>query len=349
MATQSSAGNELRANIELLAEALTSAQFQSDPALTERYGRVGRTRCLEDARFHIAFLAAAVDANSEALFLDYVGWTKTVLVSRRIATADLRKNLELLEKVVQRETPAAARIAGPMIRRAIDSIDAMSSDVPTFIDRESVAGALASAYLSKLLEGDTHGSMAVIAEALMQGPDTPNVCSEVLQLAQQEVGRLWQLDEISVATEHYCSGVTQQVIAQICTPRRAAAAGGRLKIVTMCAPGELHDIGLRIVSEFLRLEHWEVFHLGANVPPRAAVDLCVSRKADVLVVSVTLPPHIAGVAEVVQLARARRELDHMRVIVGGRAFAKHPEIVKFTGADGYAETAPELVHLLRSV
>ena len=82
--------------------------------------------------------------------------------------------------------------------------------------------------------------------------------------------------------------------------------------MTMCAPGELHDIGLRIVSEFLRLEHWEVFHLGANVPPRAAVDLCVNRKADVLVVSVTLPPHIAGVAEVVQLARARRELDQMR-------------------------------------
>lgn len=344
-----SAGTELRQNIEVLADALTNAQFASNPQLDARYGRVGRTRCLEDARFHIAFLAAAVDAVSEALFLDYVGWTKTVLISRHVPAEDLRRNLELLETVIERETPAAARSAVPFIRSALARLDAMPSDVPTFIDANSVAGALAGAYLERLLEGDTTGGMAIIADALTRGSEVPNVCTEVLQLAQQEVGRLWQLDAISVATEHYCSGVTQQVVSQICTPRRAAAPDVKRRIVTMCAPGELHDIGIRILSEFLRLEHWEVFHLGANVPAKPAVELCASRKPDVLVISATLPPHIAGVAEVVQLVRGRPELDGMRVIVGGRAFAHHPEIVQFTGADGYAESALALVELLRAI
>jgi methanogenic corrinoid protein MtbC1 len=349
MTPRTSAGQELRHNIELLADALTNAQFASDPQLAARYGRVGRVRCLEDARFHVSFLAAAVDANSEALFLDYIGWTKTVLVSRRIGADDLRKNLQWLESIVERETPSAASVAVPFIRSALAKLDAMPVDVPTFIDPKSVAGAIAASYLERLLDGDTPGGMAVIAEALMHGSQIPNVCSDVLQLAQQEVGRLWQLDAISVATEHFVSGVTQQVVSQICTPRRAATPEVHKKIVTMCAPRELHDIGMRIVSEQLRLEHWQVFHLGANVPAKSAVELCASRKPDVLVISATLPPHIAGVAEVVQLVRQRRELESMRVIVGGRAFAHHPEIVQFTGADGYAESPTALVELLRSM
>jgi MerR family transcriptional regulator, light-induced transcriptional regulator len=349
MTPRTSAGSELRYNIELLADALTTAQFEGDPQLAARYGRLGRLRCLEDARFHISFLAAAVDANSEALFLDYIGWTKTVLVSRRIAADDLRKNLQWLEMIVERETPSAARVAVPFIRTALAKLDSMPVDVPTFIDAKSVAGGIAKSYLERLLDGDTSGGMAVIAEALAHGSQIPNVCTDVLHLAQQEVGRLWQLDAISVATEHYCSGVTQQVVSQICTPRRASKSPQNKKIVTMCAPGELHDIGMRIVSELLRLEQWEVFHLGANVPAKPAVEMCVSRKADLLVVSATLPPHIAAVAEVVQLVRDRRELKGMRVIVGGRAFAQHPEVVQFTGADGYADSPAGLVELLRAM
>ena len=348
MTTPSSAGQEIRRNLEILADQLTLEQFKAKPEMLARYGAAGRTRCLEDARFHVSFLAAALDANSGDLFLDYVAWTKSVLVSRRIPADDLRENLRLLATVVERETPNAAHTAGAFINSAIEKFDAMPSDVPSFIHGESSAGSIAAAYLDNLLKGDTQGAIVVVADALMRS-DVPSVCSEILQIAQQEVGRLWQLDQISVATEHYCSEVTQQVVEHICTPRRASLAEAGKRIATMCAPGELHDIGLRIVTQSLRLEQWNVMPLGANVPAKSAIEFCVGRKPDVLVISTTLPPHVAGVAEVVQLARKRRELDAMKIVVGGRAFANRPEIVQFTGADGYADTPQALVSVIRGM
>ena len=348
MARVSAAGQEIRQNLEILADRLTIEQFEARPELLARYGRGGRARCLEDARFHVSFLAAAADAGSEDLFLDYIAWTKTVLVSRRIPPDDLRENLRLLAAVVSREVPNAAAVAVPFIEHAVERFDEMPADVPSFISGESTTGAIAAAYLDNLLKGDTQGAIVVVADALVHS-DVPSVCTEVLQIAQQEVGRLWQLDQISVATEHYCSGVTQQVVEHICTPRRASLADTGKRIVTMCAPGELHDIGLRIVTQALQLEQWNVMPLGANVPAKSAIEFCVGRKPDVLVISATLPPHIAGVAEVVQLAHERPELGKMKIVVGGRAFAKHPEIVQFTGADAYADTPAAVVSVIRGM
>ena len=342
------AGVEILQNLEALAAEVTKRQFELRPELSAGYGPAGRARCNEDARFHLSFLAAAVDANSDAMFLDYVEWTKSVLVSRKVPARDLAQNLEILASVLERHVPAATTVAIPLVRTAIEQLPAMPTEVPSFIDRASAAGAIAGGYLQRLLAGDTKAAIATIADALLLGVPIPNVCSEVLQIAQQEVGRLWQLDEISVATEHYCSGVTQQVIGQICTRRRASDKPTTKRMLAMCAPGELHDIGLRIVTELLQLEQWQTVYLGANVPPGAAVQMCVDRRPDVLLISASLAPRIAGVAEVVRMVRERDELNALQIVVGGRVFARHPEVVQFTGANGCAETATALVELLRA-
>jgi methanogenic corrinoid protein MtbC1 len=114
----------------------------------------------------------------------------------------------------------------------------------------------------------------------------------------------------------------------------------------MCVGGELHEVGLRILTDLLELEGWQTWYLGASVPPASAVQLCVERNADVLLVSATLPPHIAAVAEAIRLFKSRPELSQARVIVGGRAFRNAPELWRRIGADGYAASADEALTLL---
>jgi methanogenic corrinoid protein MtbC1 len=328
--------DSIRAGLDELALGITN---QHD--LAGRFGPLGRQRCLEDARFHLQYLAAALDAGSTELFLDYIGWTKVVLAKRNVTERDLVRNLEVTGSVLRDLPDARALLA-----TAIAQLASMPDDVASLLDPRAPLWSSASAYLTALLRGSRRDALQIVTDALDDGASLRDVYRHVFEPVQQEIGRLWQLNQVSVAQEHFCTAATQHIMTQLYARVFAGEHTDR-RAMAMCVGGELHEVGLRIITDLLELEGWQTWYLGASVPPAAAVQLCVEHKADVLLVSATLPPHIAAVAEVVRLFKARRELDRARVIVGGRAFRTTPELWRRIGADGYAAGADECLELLR--
>ena len=165
------------------------------------------------------------------------------------------------------------------------------------------------------------------------------------------IGRLWQLNQISVAQEHFCTAATQHVMTQlyarIFSSEQKRRDGARA--VAMCVGGELHEVGLRIVTDVLELEGWQTWYLGASMPPGAAVQLCVDQRATVMLISATLPPHLERVEEVVRIFRSRPELAAAKIVVGGRAFRAAPDMWRTIGADGYAVNADDCLALLERI
>ena len=113
--------------------------------------------------------------------------------------------------------------------------------------------------------------------------------------------------------------------------------------------GELHEIGLRIITDLLEIEGWRTHFLGANVPPSAVVRMCVERTADVLLVSATIAPHIPAVADLIRQFRAQPALSSAHVVVGGRAFASDPTLARRLGADAYGASADECLEIVESL
>lgn len=331
--------DEIRATLDITAAAIAERHFATYPETLKRYPEVGRQRCLEDARFHLQYLAIALDAGSDAMFLDYIGWTKVVLARRNVPERDLVENLEILEGLVPEGEPRR------IVRVAIDAIPSMSSDVASMLDPRAPQWNLASAYLAALLRGSRRDAQATIMTALDEGVTLHDIYRHVFEPAQQEIGRLWQLNEISVAQEHFCTAATQQIMAQLYGKMFAGERQDR-RAVAMCVGGELHEIGLRIITDLLELEGWQTWYLGASMPPASAIQLCVDHRADVLLISATLPPHIALVKEAIRLVRSRTELNAMNVIVGGRAFRVAPEMWRTIGADGFATGFDECRRIL---
>jgi methanogenic corrinoid protein MtbC1 len=348
MTASTDSAAEIRGRLDFFADEVVTHHFLKHPDLAARYGDAGRVRCREDARFHFSYLASALDLDTADIFVEYVAWAKTVLVARRIAAEDLDENLAIMEDVVRTlMRPDLAAPAAAMVAEARSQLGGMPATVDTFIDTSTDSGSLAKDYLNALMLLDSRGAIRVIADALLRSDiDVRAICCDVLEPVQHEIGRLWQLNLISVAVEHFCSSVTQQLIAQFATFRRANPDPGRKRIVAMCAPGELHEIGLRAITEVLSLDGWNIIHLGANTPAVAAVQMCIDQKAEVILVSATLPPHVAGVMQVVHLVRAAPELSGARVYVGGRVFAGRPELWRMTGADGSAPSAAALAKLI---
>jgi len=338
-APREAAAGFLDANRGRLARATTDEHLRRDPGLAARYGEAGRARCAEDAGFHLDHLRAALAHGSLELFVDYVRWARTLLAGRGVPDTDLLANLDVIRAVLAADPALPARDEVlAILAEGASSLSSLLADPPSFIDAESPHAGLARRYLDALLACDRRTAAALVLDAVAGGLSVEDLYLDVFQVAQQELGRLWQMNRISVADEHYCTAATQLVMSQLYPCIFSTERVGR-RMVVACAAGELHEIGARMVADFFEMKGWDSYYLGANTPAGGVVSTVVGRGAHVVALSATMSHHVGAVADLVRAIRARPEAAAVPIIVGGRPFNLAPELARNLGADGSARSA----------
>jgi methanogenic corrinoid protein MtbC1 len=124
-------------------------------------------------------------------------------------------------------------------------------------------------------------------------------------------------------------------------PHIFASEKGAGTLVSTCVAGDLHEIGLRMVTDFFEMDGWNTFYLGANMPLQAVVDTVVQRRAEVLAISATITFHLRAVALLIGAVRAHPECVRVKILVGGYPFLVAPELWRTLGADGSAQGAQQ--------
>lgn len=329
-----------------LAAQIVAREFQRNPALQQRYGSAGRERCLEDAGYHLGYLAQAVAADHRGLFDDYVGWAKVMLARRGVPADDLASLLlHMREALPLALSPAHSRLAGSFIDGALEQLPRMADQVPSFISADMPLAALASSYLQALLKGERQLASRLVLGAVEGGASVRDVYLQVFQSTQREVGRLWQLNQIIVAQEHYCTAATQLVMSQL-YPHVFAAKKTRGTVVTACVAGDLHELGARMVCDFFEMAGWHTRYLGANVPTPSIVQTLAELPAQVLAVSATIGYHLPAVQALIDAVRQSPRCAGVRILVGGYPFNLDPDLWRKLGADGSAADAAQSVTLM---
>jgi hypothetical protein len=107
----------------ILARAITDAMYREKPQLLERYGEVGRVRCLEDMHYNIEHLAPAVALGENALFVRYVVWLRDMLGARNVPVDDVRRSLELTNDMVREHLPSHADAIVPIVNAGLAALD----------------------------------------------------------------------------------------------------------------------------------------------------------------------------------------------------------------------------------
>jgi len=195
-----------------------------------------------------------------------------------------------------------------------------------------------------LLRGERDVASRLILDESARGTAVRDLYLHVFQPAQYELGRLWQLNQINVAQEHYCSAATQFIMAQL-YPRIFGAKKTRGTLVAACVAGDLHEIGARMVSDLFEMDGWHTHYLGASVPTPSVVQTVVRLKATVLALSATITYHVRAVAELIAAVRRTPECAGLKILVGGFPFKVAPDLWRDVGADGSARDAQEALTL----
>jgi MerR family transcriptional regulator, light-induced transcriptional regulator len=330
-----------------LARKIVDRQWQLQPSLESRYGKKAQPRCLEDACYHVKYLSEAVGAGKIELFANYVNWAKTMLASRRIPVEDLRLNLATMLDVIKAEMPLSMQVnVVEYMESAIHSLDSGKAE-SCAPQPERALTDLAARYLKALLQYDRNGASELILAAVNNKVAIKEIYSQVFEPSQHEIGRLWQMNELSIAQEHYCTASTQFIMSQLYPFIFRSDRPSKGTIVAACVSGELHELGARMLCDVLEMEGWNTIYLGANVPSTGVVEVLKANGCDILALSASMTFHLSAVREVVGSVHA--ELPKARILVGGYAFGIAPELWRDVGADYWARNAADAVGLIASL
>jgi MerR family transcriptional regulator, light-induced transcriptional regulator len=326
-----------------IAVAVVEREFARHPALEQRYGKIGREKSLQDAGYHLSFLAQALALNNQAMFVDYVAWAKVMLSQRKVLAADLAFHLESLAEVLHERLPAESSTqAVEFVGAAVRAMPEMPEDMPTFLLPGQPLSPLAHQYFEALRRGDRRLASTLVLADVAAGTSIKEIYLHVFQPAQYEIGRLWQTNRITVAEEHYCTAATQLVMSQLYPQMFATAKNGRTLIAT-CVANDLHEIGVRMVADFFEMDGWNTFYLGANTPHSSVIATVVERQADLLAVSATISYHVEAVRDLITAVRQHPAACKVTILAGGYPFNLDPDLWRKVGADGSASDAQQAI------
>ena len=309
---------------------VTETFLQRHPDWRIRYGARAMSAGVQDAGYHLAFLAGAVEGGDPSVFAAYGQWAARVLAARGIERSFLAENLEQLRDAVgARVGVTDARTLAPYFRAALEAVS--SDPQPT---EETTLNLTTQVFLQAILTGQRHAALQIAREALRDGLTLRDLYVDVFQQALYEVGARWEANRVTVAQEHIATAITQYVMAQIYEAPDVEGAG-RGTVVLTGVEGELHNIGAVMVGDLLETSGWRVRFLGTNLPAASILTVIRETAPSHVGISATMLFNVGAVRDLIGAIRSEFA-ERVTVVVGGAAFRTAPELWRQVAADGFA-------------
>ncbi len=318
---------------------------KANPELPNRYGSGWRAEWTGHTLSQIHMLAQAVAVRSADLFVHHVCWTCDSFEARGIQGADLIQNTQCMREVLAKELPPpVAQAVLPFVETSITELQSgyRKRNMDPSLDERHRKRTLQ--YLEAILEGDRTAAESSILATLDEGTTIAEVYEGILAPTQARLGWMWHRGEISVADEHFGSATTQSVMSLLRSRFPKKEPNGRIVVATSTS-GDLHDIGLRMVTDLFEIDGWTVIYLGANTPTMDLIELLDRRRPDLLALAVSTGLTLRDAGELLERIRDTSSISEMKVLIGGPPFRFAPDLWRELGADGCATSCTEAVKL----
>jgi DNA-binding transcriptional MerR regulator/methylmalonyl-CoA mutase cobalamin-binding subunit len=147
------------------------------------------------------------------------------------------------------------------------------------------------------------------------------VTIDILGTLLVKVGQMWEINQISVAHEHF---ITSFLRTKIGTIFHGLPVDGLMpKVVAVCGPDEKHELGLLIFTLFLRRKGFEVIYLGTGIPAHDLELVIREVDAKLFFTSCTMDQNLKASLELVK--HLHKLFPNLIIGVGGFAFDRISE------------------------
>jgi MerR family transcriptional regulator, light-induced transcriptional regulator len=332
-----------------VAREVSKALLKSHPDAA-RSGEGAYERAVEDAEYHVEFLAAAVEAGSAGLFGNYLRWAGRLLDARGVPRALLIGNVhDVTTAVLAGEPVEAARLVIDIRDGALAILTQPEPELSAASGDSAELAASRDLLVDAALRGDRKAAFQVALDAFEKGVAVETLYIELFQRGMYEIGRRWEKDRLTVAQEHMGTATVQYVVAQLYARLRMPPPT-RGKVVITGIEGEHHQLGANLVADSLEAAGFDVRFLGSNVPEITVLRAVEHERPLLVGISVTMPFNLPKAISLVRAIKGLRlDAPAPRILLGGGAFAATPNLAAELGILGIGHDVREAVALACSV
>lgn len=148
-----------------------------------------------------------------------------------------------------------------------------------------------------------------LLDEALAGLTLETVADHIILPAMRAIGERWKSGEVSVAQEHFATGVVR---GRMLSVARNWGAGSGPRALLACPPGEEHDLGLVVFGVVLRARGWRITYLGPDTPIETIAETAEQLRPDAIVVAALDPEPFERAAR--QLSKLASE---SRLLIGG--------------------------------
>jgi len=174
-----------------------------------------------------------------------------------------------------------------------------------------------NSYFESLINGEKQECTAIFEETVNRNAPVEKIYSELFQRSLYQVGEYWEMNKISVATEHMATAITENLMIRL-QPQLFLTERTGKKAVIACVANEHHQVGAKMVADIFEMNGWDGYFIGANTPLTELIRFLESKNPDLIGLSLSIYYNLPELKNTV--AKIRQDFPELPVMVGGQAF-----------------------------
>jgi len=187
---------------------------------------------------------------------------------------------------------------------------------------------------AKVMDMDVEKVAELTQKALDEGLSAKEILSQALIPAMDIVGDEYERGERFIPEMLLSANAMKRAMELLRPLLVKSGVEMKSKAVMGTVEGDLHDIGLNLVSAMLEGAGFEVYSLGTDVPAINFVKAVEEHGAGLVGMSALLTTTMLNMAGVIKALRKKGLRDRVKVMVGGAPVTQ--DYADEIGADGYA-------------
>jgi len=171
-------------------------------------------------------------------------------------------------------------------------------------------------FLQNLIKGNRSACSTIVRQQLITNPSIKDLYEELLRKSLYEIGKLWETNKISVATEHVATAIVESILNEQFEQLISAKRFNK-KVIVACIEKEQHLVGIKMVADVFEMNGWESFFLGNGIPNNELIRYVFEIKPDILALSLSIYFNYSSLLHLLDLLR--EEFPDLMIILGGQA------------------------------
>lgn len=306
---------ELRSNALMLADKLaTGLPLGWPPAVVT-----------SDLRYLLEGIASAVEFSCTGIADRHFAWQK-------VRTVALGGSPQALEGLPEQLVGLAAGLMSPhaatALRAVLDNVAVYVRHAVCVPPAELEPDSLAAEFLA----GARCGNRLQVQGMVNRAEDVVGFAEDVLERVQREVGRLWQIGELTPPEEHLISSLVHETLFGL--SRRLPPLSGKSPIVALVrCSGDDHSLGQTFLEFYLQAEGLRGRSMVATLPPNQALVRLQQVEPGAIAISCTTAGGLRAANLVMEALRGSMEFRNTAILLGGSMLAGVPQLATQLGAD----------------